>query len=147
MTRSKCTIWSVIPRTTATLQRLRGALDDWRRSYGDKGEIPETEMVNQMWPDGLQPQTEAPFMVPINAERPGMEISKGGEYKAPLLLQLSCGTQGASVGYKLGDEKNWRLYGGPLHLPVGETRVTAKAIRIGYKESAEVMAQFVVKDE
>ena len=73
-----------------------------------------------------------------------MKTSEGGEYQAPLLLQMSCDTQGASIGYRLNDEANWRLYGGPLRLPSGQTTVTAKAIRVGYKESAEVTARFVV---
>jgi hypothetical protein len=133
------------PEYAETLGRMRGALDDWRQTYGDKGEIPEAEMVAQMWPGGEQPQTEAPFMVPINAEHPGMEIGEGGEYRAPLLLQLSCDTQGASIGYRLNDEENWRLYGGPLRLPVGETTVRAKAIRVGYRESEEATATFVVR--
>ena len=46
------------PAHAPTLQRLRDALDDWRRTYGDKGEVPETEMVNQMWPGGVQPQNQ-----------------------------------------------------------------------------------------
>ena len=132
------------PEHRATLERMRGALDHWRATYGDKGEIPETEMVNQMWPGGEQPPTAAPFMVPINADNPGLQTAQGGEYRAPLLLQMSCDTQGASIGYKLNDEENWRLYGGPLRLPVGQTMITAKAIRVGYGESKESEASFVV---
>ena len=58
------------PKYREELERMRGALDDWRAKYGDKGEIPETEMVEQMWPVGKQPQTSAPFMMPINVENP-----------------------------------------------------------------------------
>ncbi len=135
------------PEHRETLERMRGALNGWRAEFGDKGEIPETEMVAQMWPNGQQPQTETPFFVPINVEHPGMEAGNGGEYRAPLLLQLSCATQGASIGYRLNDERNWRLYSGPLHLPLGQTTVCAKAIRVGYRESEEATATFVVSSE
>ena len=130
-----------------TLERMRGALDDWRRVYGDKGEIPETEMVNQMWPDRQQPQTETPFMIAIDGENQGLQISDCGDYQAPLLVQLSCDTQGASIGYSFeaGDDARWQLYSGPLRMPVGATTVRVKAIRVGYKESAESTASFTVE--
>ena len=133
------------PEHAQTLERMRGALDEWRAKFGDKGEIPETEMIEQMWPNGVQPQTAAPFFVPINVDHPGLETSHGGSFAAPLLLQLSCDTQGASLGYRLNDEENWRLYGAPLHLPVGQTTVHAKAIRVGYAESEESEASFTVE--
>ena len=133
------------PQYRATLQRMRGALDDWRATYGDKGEMPETEMVEQWWPNGVQPQTSAPFMLPSATDQRGLEAAMGGEYNAPMSLQMSCDTQGASIGYRLNDEANWRLYGGPLRLPVGQTTVRAKAIRAGYKESEEVAASFTIE--
>ncbi len=133
------------PEHAETLERMRGALDDWRRTYGDKGEISETEMVAQMWPGGVQPATDAPFLVPANEGERGLEGNEGGTFAAPFLLQLSCETQGASIGYKLNDDAHWRLYGGPLRLPVGETTVRAKAIRVGYQESAESVARFAIE--
>lgn len=133
------------PQHGATLERMRAALDEWRATYGDKGEMDEIQMIEQMWPRGQQPQTVAPFFVPINAENPGLQTGAGGTYCEPLLVQLSCDTQGASIGYKLNDDENWRLYGGPLRLPPGQTTVCAKAIRVGYKESGESEATFTVE--
>ena len=135
------------PEHRETLERMRNELDEWRRFYGDKGEMPESEMVEQMWPNGEQPETETPFMIAIDGENQGLQISERGEYQAPLLVQLSCDTQGASIGYSFeeGDDARWQLYGGPLRLPVGQTTVRAKAIRVGYKESEESKAQFVIK--
>ena len=129
-----------------TLHRMRAALEAWRRTYGDKGEISEVEMVNQMWLGGEQPVTAAPLMVPISAKHPGLEPSNGGAFVAPMLLQLGCDTQGASIGYTFDKSSHarWQLYSGPLRLPVGETTVRAKAIRIGYRESAESVANFRV---
>ena len=82
----------------------------------------------------------APIFIPINAEHPGREvIYEVGEWAAPLVLQLHCSTQGASIAYttEQGDDAHWRLYTDPLRLEKGETRVRAKAIRIGYRESEE----------
>jgi hypothetical protein len=43
-----------------------------------------------------------------------------------------------------GDDPRWLLYTEPLRLPVGQTTVRARAIRIGYKESKESKAIFTV---
>jgi arylsulfatase A-like enzyme len=132
---------------TADLARLRAALDAWRRAVGDMGEIPESEMVRRWYPDGRQPDTAGPEFVPICASDPGLEPRpQGGAFKGPLLLQLHCATQGASMTYTFdtGAPARWRLYTAPLRLPAGATTVRAKAIRIGYRESAERSATFTV---
>ena len=122
------------------LQRMRGALAQWQSKFGDMGNIPEEQMVATWYPDGTQPQTAAPIFIPINAEHPGTEVAhRVGEWAAPLVLQLHCSTQGASIAYttEQGDDARWQLYTDPLRLPKGETSVRAKAIRIGYSESEE----------
>ena len=122
------------------LQRMRGALAQWQSEFGDMGNIPEEQMVATWYPDGTQPQTAAPIFIPINAEHPGTEVAhRVGEWAAPLVLQLHCSTQGASIAYttEQGDDARWQLYTDPLRLPKGETSVRAKAIRIGYSESEE----------
>ena len=122
------------------LERMRGTLAAWQSEFGDMGHIPEEQMVATWYPDGTQPQTAAPIFIPINAEHPGREvIYEVGEWAAPLVLQLHCSTQGASIAYttEQGDDAHWRLYTDPLRLEKGETRVRAKAIRIGYRESEE----------
>jgi hypothetical protein len=136
------------PDYTQDLARLRTALDAWIDEVGDMGRVPETEMVRQWYPDGVQPQTAAPVFVPICEESPGIEPrSEGGTFTAPVLLQFYSATQGASMAYTLqpGDEPRWLLYSHPLRLPVGQTTVRAKAIRIGYKESEESAATFTVR--
>ena len=47
-------------------------------------------------------------------------------------------TQGASIGYTTDEGPNprWRLYTGPIRVDAPMT-IRAKAIRYGYKESAE----------
>ena len=130
------------------LERLRWALDAWIDEVGDLGEIPEAEMVRGWYPGGVQPETAAPVFIPICEESPGVEPAPAaGAYAAPVLLQFYCATQGASMAYTFdqGENPHWLLYTGPLRLPVGETTVRARAIRIGYKESQESAATFAVR--
>ena len=136
------------PDYTQKLDLLRAALDDWIDEVGDMGRIPESEMVRQWYPDGVQPQTAAPVFIPICAQSPGIEpATEGGTYTAPVLLQFYCATQGASMAYTLdqGDAPHWLLYSEPLRLPVGQATVRARAIRIGYQESKESAATFTIQ--
>ena len=122
------------------LDRMRAALAQWQTEFGDMGDISEEQMVGSWYPDGTQPRTAAPIFIPINASNPGREVAdESGEWEGPLLLQLHCSTQGASIAYTTeeGEDVRWRLYTEPLRLPEGETTVRAKAIRIGYQESEE----------
>ena len=119
---------------------MRGALTQWQSEFGDMGDISEEQMVAGWYPDGIQPQTAAPIFIPINAEQPGTTVAdEDGEWSVPLVLQLHCSTQGASIAYttEQGDDAHWRLYTDPLRIAEGETIVRAKAIRIGYHESEE----------
>lgn len=124
----------------ATLRRLRGALDNWLGEIEDLGQIPETEMIRQWYPDGEQPQTAAPVVVPICEESPGIEPAcANSTFKAPALIQLHSATQGASIAYTFdtAEEPRWHLYTEPLRFEPGDHTLRAKAIRIGYRESSE----------
>ncbi len=135
------------PAYREVLLRLRGELDRWRREVGDLGEIPEEQMVRQMWPGGVQPQTAPPVFIPITPDHPGLEpAAEGGTFRGPVLVLLHCPTQGASIAYTTdpGERPRWRLYTGPLRLPAGTTTLRAKAVRIGYRDSEERAAVFVV---
>jgi len=135
------------PDYQTELARLRSALDAWREEVGDLGEVPEAEMVRQWYPNGEQPRTAAPVMIPICEESPGMDAApEGGSFGAPVLLQLHSATQGASIAWTTepGEEVHWNLYTDPIRLPNGETTLRAKAIRIGYEESEERVATFTV---
>ena len=136
------------PAYGGELECLRSELDRWLREVGDMGEIPESEMVGQWNPGGKQPQTATPVCIPICAENPGIEPAlDGGAYSHPLLVQLHCATQGASIAYTFesGDDPRWLLYTAPLPLPPGETLVRARAIRIGYRESEETRTALTVR--
>lgn len=103
---------------------LRFALDKWVSDIHDKASFPESVMIGQMWPGGIQPKTSA------------AKISvKAGK------IRVSCATPGASIGYILSDKEfkpdldsGWQLY----HLPLATD--SAKylyliATRIGYADS------------
>ena len=122
------------------LERMRGTLAQWQSDFGDMGDIPEEQMLARWYPNGEQPKTAAPIFIPISAANPGTEVSEsGGRWEAPLLLQLHCATHGASIAWTTdsGDDARWRLYTEPLRIPKGKTTLRAKAVRIGYQESAE----------
>jgi hypothetical protein len=135
------------PQYREDLRRLRRALDDWRDDVGDLGTVPELEMVRRWYPDGKQPVTAKPVFVPITADGPGVTPAQsGGTFEGPMLLQLYCATQGASIAYAIDEDPSdrWRLYTEPLRLGPGRHTVRAKAVRIGYAESGEVHATFAV---
>ena len=131
------------------LDRLRRALDDWIGEVGDMGRMSEFEMVRLWYPDGEKPRTAPPLFIPICEENPGREAApEGGSYRGPLLVQIHCATQGASVAFTLeeGENPSWLLYTGAIRLPGGETTIRARAIRIGYVESEEGEATFTVRE-
>jgi N-sulfoglucosamine sulfohydrolase len=135
------------PTMSEELERKRVALDAWLEGVGDLGQISEFEMVHRWYPDGIQPKTAAPLVIPICAEYPGLEPAPaGGEFTAPMVVQLHCVTQGASIAYTFdpAPAPSWSLYCEPLRLPRGNTLIRARAIRIGYQESDEIQANFTV---
>jgi hypothetical protein len=130
------------PAHRPTLQRLRGAVTDWMTRIGDQGLINEAEMVQRMWPGGVQPETAQPFIV----RRQSTELPERQDSIAldgPTEVVIYAPTQGASVGYTIGEgpDARWRLYAGPI-LVTSPTVIRAKAIRYGYRESAETRVAF-----
>jgi hypothetical protein len=91
----------------------------------DLGEIPESELINKMWPNFEQPTTASVDVKNNNGT-----------------VTLSSKTKGASIAYIISDQGNetldlnshWRLYSQPFSLEKGEF-VYTMAQRIGYKES------------
>ena len=139
------------PEYQLVLERMSGALDDWQTRVGDLGDVTEEEMVRRWWPNGEQPQTAAVRFVPISVQTPGLEPLSSGIIAGPCRLQLQCPTQGASLTFRTGDgdgdrdgEKGWQLYTEPIDLPPGDTTVHARAVRIGYLDSPESVAEFTV---
>jgi arylsulfatase A-like enzyme len=119
------------------LERMRAAVADWQVRTMDQGLVNEPEMIQRMWPGGVQPETAAPYIVPRRetadvSRRPSLAI----EFPTEMIVYVP--TQGASIGYTTDEGPNprWRLYTGPIRVDTPMT-IRAKAIRYGYKESAE----------
>ncbi|WP_020530477.1 sulfatase family protein [Flexithrix dorotheae] len=107
-------------------QKLSARLDEWQKATNDLGLIPEQELRDNIWPGGTQPITQDPSVV--------LEETENGEVK----VALSCETNGASIGYQLGENKKvWTIYDEPFTVGKGEN-LKVKAIRYGYQESKEV---------
>ncbi len=110
------------------LERLRAALDGWLLEIGDRPGRPETELIETMWPAGVQPKTAAPAI----AWRDGRVAIDGPTPGSAIAYQVD--GQGLRPGH-------WLLYTGPFEARSGAV-ITATANRVGYAPSPEV--RFVV---
>jgi N-sulfoglucosamine sulfohydrolase len=132
------------PAHRAVLAKMRRAVEEWMARVGDQGLINEAEMIQRMWPGGVQPTTARPYIVPrrttdVPDRRETIAVS------GPMEVVIYVPTQGASVGYTTEDGPNprWRLYTGPIRVTSPMT-LRAKAIRYGYKESDEARVTFTL---
>lgn len=133
---------SAEPAHHATLARMRSAVTEWMARTGDQGLINEPEMIQRMWPGGVQPETAQPYIVPRRTtDAPARQASM--KIEGPTEVVIYVPTQGASIGYTTedGPAPAWRLYTGPIRVE-GPMTLRAKAIRYGYKESAETRVTF-----
>jgi arylsulfatase A-like enzyme len=109
-----------VPGFQKTVETLSAAMDDWIAVTGDMSDLPELEMVAQMWPGGIQPLTLAPTACAVNGKASWASM-----------------TEGASIGYAAStDAARWSLYTGPYSAGV----TYAKAVRYGYAESEVAVA-------
>ena len=137
---------STDPKHAATLVRMRNAVTEWMARTGDQGLVNEPEMIQRMWPGGVQPETAQPYIVPRRTtEDPKRQASIA--INGPIEVVIYVPTQGASIGYTAdeGPAPKWRIYTGPILVDRPMT-LRAKAIRYGYKESAETRATFTKPD-
>lgn len=109
------------PKYASKLTILRKALAHWQLEIGDKGFVPEHDLIEMFWSERLQPETAEVLF----------EKDEKGRVK------LQCNTVGASIGYQLDDEigsSKWRLYHKPIKT-IKNQSIAARAIRIGFKAS------------
>jgi hypothetical protein len=110
------------------LERLRAALDAWLLEIDDHPGRPETELIETMWPGGVQPKTAAPAI----AWRDGR-------------VAIECPTEGSAIAYQVDGRGfrpgHWLLYTGPFQARSGAA-ITATANRVGWVPSADI--RFVV---
>ncbi|NJK91438.1 MAG: hypothetical protein HC904_06180 [Blastochloris sp.] len=130
------------------LERHRQALEEWMRRVGDLWAEPEEQMVRRFWPEGKQPVTASPLVLVYDASSPVGRVFKAGlKLQAPALFQFYSATAGASIGWRYEEDATgaWRLAQGLVELCPGVVRIEAKAIRIGYAESAVQAWEMEVK--
>jgi arylsulfatase A-like enzyme len=131
------------PSQRHTLERMRKAVTDWMTRIGDQGLINEAEMIQRMWPGGVQPETAQPYIIP----RRTLDVPSRREsitMNGPMEVVIYVPTQGASIAYTTDDgpAPKWRIYTGPI-LVKAPMMLRAKAVRYGYKESLEARTVFV----
>lgn len=109
------------PAYKAKLEELRNQHQLWLKKYGDMGEIPEKQMINQMW----NGQDKAP-----TTEKPEITFKNNA-------LKVNCQTPGALIAYRKKGQTIWQPYIGKLILtPNAKLEVIAR--RIGYIPSEVV---------
>lgn len=109
------------PNYATKIKGYRKALKDWQLEIEDKGFVPEHDLIEMFWPEMKQPITQNVTFKKNN---------KG-------TLKLNSLTEGASIGYQIGDDigtNHWNLYHKPLRIDTSQ-KILARAIRIGYKTS------------
>ncbi|MGQ1783657.1 sulfatase family protein [Saccharicrinis sp. GN24d3] len=108
------------------LMELRTEMDRWIKEIGDQPNLPEAELIEQLWKGSKeQPQTAKPLI----------EFKDGK-------ITITCATEGASIGYKVIDQggnvpQSWTVYQKPFGVAKGAS-LMVKAHRIGYKASQVV---------
>jgi len=134
----------------SVVKKMHKTLRSWQERIDDGGKVPESQMVQRMWPNHKQPVTAEPALIPNSSiNRGGKQMNAGGLLPGPATLMLYCPTQGASIGYTFqkGTHPHWNLYTGPIKLPSGKSTISVKAVRYGYKESKQRIATFNVVPE
>lgn len=111
------------PEYAAKLFELRNAMDQWVEVIDDKPNLPESELIQQLWLNQKEQPVTAPPL--INTEND--------------LLNITCETEGASIGYRVSIDSTslkstWNVYTAPFKLKEG-TAIEVQAHRIGYKPS------------
>lgn len=108
------------PEHQQVLHELRGQLENFLDKVGDTGAIAEDQMRASYLKDGTIPQTPRPEFT----------------LRDDLLTVSNEST--SSIGYRLGDDPTWHLYTGPIRIDkAAYSSITAKAVRYGWRESAE----------
>ncbi|MGB3586555.1 MAG: sulfatase-like hydrolase/transferase [Tunicatimonas sp.] len=110
------------PQYTEKLTELRAELDTWINAVGDQPNLPERELIEQLWNgQDEQPTTSAPEVEASNQQ-----------------IAISCPTEGANIGYQIVNQpteaESWQVYTEPFTAPEG-SQISVQAHRIGYQPS------------
>ncbi len=77
---------------------MRKAVTDWMARTNDQGLINEAEMIQRMWPGGVQPETAQPYIV-LRRELDAPSRRASMAIDVPMEVVIYVPTQGASIGY------------------------------------------------
>lgn len=114
------------PQYSDKVEELRAEMDRWLAAIGDQPNLPEKELVQQLWKGSDEkPATQSP------------EIKNNDGQ-----VTITCPTPGASIGYQIhhadgSTTKSWSVYTEPFALSQGD-HVQVIAHRIGYVPSDTV---------
>jgi len=112
------------PAYAGEVARMSGALEAWLERIGDDPLRPEKDLVESMWPGGVQPKTAPPAVSWTDGK-----------------VEIECPTEGSTMAYQVDGRgygpNHWLLYTGPFEAPSGSV-VSATAIRVGYTQSGTV---------
>jgi uncharacterized sulfatase len=110
------------PAHQKRLERMRAELVDWMKRTGDKGLIPEPELLRTMYPANEREQAAPPAAGKTSDGR----------------VELSA-ADGASIAYTLesGKDPRWLVYTEPVALPQG-AELRAISVRLGFHDSEPV---------
>lgn len=135
------------PSLRNVLKEMRDRHEKWTIETADLGHMNESEMVERMWPGGIQPLTDSPYFIMNSPEDRSLNKRQtGGTYTSPMTISFYCPTQGASIVYTFqkDDNPHWKLYSGPIHLKPGSYNIRIRAVRYGYKDSGEITGHFII---
>lgn len=110
------------PEYQEKLVELRNEMDRWIAEIGDQPNLPEAQLIEQLWNGDEQPKTAEPEVIVADGK-----------------VKITCATDGASIGYKIinndGKEpRSWIIYDEAFTLPENSTLVV-NAHRIGFVAS------------
>jgi arylsulfatase A-like enzyme len=113
------------PKYADVLSNMRTAFIDHYEGRADMGQMPESQLIDMMWPNYQQPVT-----------------AKAAIQEKDGKVTLISKTEGASIAYYISDKpdekldlnSHWQLYDEPVPVEKGKYIYT-RAQRIGYKES------------
>jgi hypothetical protein len=106
------------PAYLSKLKELRNQHSIWQKKYGDMGEIPEKQMINNMWNSQSKPP---------KTEKPVVSIRQN-------TITINCPTAGALIAYRIKSTNTWMPYTKKIIIKSGE-KMEVIARRIGYEPS------------
>jgi N-sulfoglucosamine sulfohydrolase len=117
------------PKHRKAAKSMRKLFDQQYQKTVDLGKIPESALINKMWPNGAQSQTDKPDLLVSNDK-----------------IYVSCLTIGSSISYievdtlpsELSPTWRWQLYDQPIEVPKNK-KLLFICERIGFKTSEMVL--------